>query len=354
MNPGKILIINNDGRLSNYLKLELTKKGYTVFIAIDTTKVFEDLRNTNFDLIMVRYGMLNTKIKELISQIKKIDSGSSIVAILDKMDFSILQDISRLGIYGHIVQPIDLEKLSMVVKKGIEFHSVLIDHRKAMEIVENQRINLQKQNTFLNKRVEELTKNLTRLYENLRTTYMRTIKALAQTIDARDHYTHSHSENVSIYAVKIAEAMELPTQDTEMIRQACELHDIGKIGIADQILSKETPLSSQEMDLIKLHPLKGSQILEPLDFLGKTVVLVCEHHENYDGTGYPYGHRDEQIPLGARIIRVADAYDAMTSARAYRKIPLSKEEAMAEIKKNSGKQFDPKVVQAFLKVVNEL
>lgn len=354
MNDGKILIIDDDERFSNYLKQELNIKGYSASLAISTSRGLQSLRDGNFDLVIVGCGVSDIGLRKVIAEIKRIDTDCIIVIILEEGSAYILKELSGLNVYEFIVKPINLEKLSLIVKKGIELHSFLVNQRRFTKIVEEQNVNLKKQNAFLNRRVEELSRNLTHLYENLRTTYMRTIKALAQAIDARDHYTHSHSENVSIYATKIAEAMHLPIQDIEMIRQACELHDIGKIGIHDRILSKEAKLTDTEQEQIKLHSLKGAQILEPLNFLGRVIEFVCEHHEHYDGSGYPYGHKGDEIPLGARIIHVADAYDAMVSARSYRKIPLSKKEAIAEIKRKSGSQFDPRAVEAFLKIVNEL
>jgi putative nucleotidyltransferase with HDIG domain len=183
---------------------------------------------------------------------------------------------------------------------------------------------------------------------------MHTIKVLAQAIDARDHYTHSHSENVSKYATVIATEMGLSAKEIETIRQACELHDLGKIGVEDAILGKTSSLTEQEWFQIRKHPLIGAQILEPLTFLHDVIDLVRQHHEHYNGAGYPEGRSGEDIHLGARIINLADAYEAMRSARSYRKIPLTKEAAIEEIKKHSGTQFDPKVVEAFLKVVQSL
>jgi putative nucleotidyltransferase with HDIG domain len=223
-----------------------------------------------------------------------------------------------------------------------------------MQSLQEQNISLQRQNTLLAKRIEESTKNLSRLYEDLRSTYMRTIKVLAQAIDARDHYTHSHSQNVTLYAVAIAEEMRLPIKDIEIIREACELHDLGKIGVEDNILSKSSGLTAQEWEQIKLHPITGARILEPLTFLNGVIDIVKQHHEHYDGLGYPGGIHGESILLGARIIHLADAYDSMRSARSYRKIPLTKQEAILEIKRNSGTQFDPKVTEAFLKIVDKL
>lgn len=225
---------------------------------------------------------------------------------------------------------------------------------KIMQALKEENASLQKQNILLTKRIEESAKNLTRLYEDLRSTYMRTIKALAQAIDARDHYTHSHSENVARYAVAITNEMHLSREDIEIIREACELHDLGKIGIQDSILIKPSELNPQEWKLMKQHPLTGAQILEPLTFLRGVVELIRQHHEHYDGSGYPAGLKGEKILLGARIIHLADAYEAMSSSRSYRKAPFSKKEAILEITKHSGTQFDSKVVEAFLKIADKL
>ncbi|MFA5145532.1 MAG: HD domain-containing phosphohydrolase [Candidatus Omnitrophota bacterium] len=225
---------------------------------------------------------------------------------------------------------------------------------KSGQGLKEQNIILEKQNILLTGRIEESAKNLAQLYEDLRITYMRTIKVLAQAIDARDHYTHSHSENVAKYAMIIAEEMKLSAKDIEVIGEACELHDLGKIGIQDNILGKAAPLNKQEWEQIRKHPATAAKILEPLAFLNEVRDMIIQHHEHYDGSGYPAGLSKGGIILGARIIHLADAYEAMRSARSYRKIPLSKEEAVGEIKRNNGKQFDPEIVEAFLRVVDKL
>jgi len=228
------------------------------------------------------------------------------------------------------------------------------DNSKYVQGLIERNTALEKQNSFLSKRVEEGAITLTRLYEDLRSTYMRTIRVLAQAIDARDHYTHSHSKNVSRYSAAIANEMGLSTRQIENISDACELHDLGKIGVEDSVLTKTTKLNAQEWEQIKKHPAIGAKILEPLTFLNDVIELVRQHHENYDGSGYPEARAGDNIIIGARIIHVADAYEAMRSARSYRQIPLTREEAIAEINKNSGTQFDPQVVKAFLRIADKI
>lgn len=352
---GRILLIIDDATISKYLREELmVNGGYSVSFESNPQAGLETFRQDNFDIVIAKFGLPGLDVSSLVSEFKKIDPDCVIIAFVESEDLYLIKEISRLGIYDFITKPINLEKLFFLIRKGIELHSLMVAQRKLTDSLKEHDIALQKQNILLAKRIEESTKNLTRLYEDLRTTYMRTIKVLAQAIDARDHYTHSHSENVTRYAVAIAEEMHLSARDIEMIREACELHDLGKIGLRDDILGKPSSLTTQEWEEIRRHPITGAQILEQLTFLGPVIDLIRQHHEHYDGLGYPEGRKGEEIILGARILNLADAYEAMRSPRSYRKIPFSKEEAILEIKKNSGKQFDPKVVEAFLRVVNKL
>ena len=191
-----------------------------------------------------------------------------------------------------------------------------------------------------------------RLYKNLQEVYIRTIKALTLAIDAKDHYTEAHSEHVTTYAVDIARELGLGLMEIEAIKEASQLHDLGKIGVHDYILIKPEKLTPQEWEEIKLHALKGAEILEPLGFKKEVTELIKQHHERYDGKGYPQGYKADEIALGARIMTAADAYDAMITKRPYRKA-YSKKEAVEELKKNSGSQFDPRVINAFLKVLEK-
>lgn len=195
-----------------------------------------------------------------------------------------------------------------------------------------------------------------KLYEDLQDVYLRSVTVLAEVVGAKDHYTYSHSKYVTAFAVKIANEMNLPNKEVEIIRKACQLHDIGKISISDYILTKKRKLNQKEWDEVKKHPQRGAAILEPLTFLkepkGGVIELIKQHHEKYDGKGYPQGLKGEGIELGARIMAVADAYHAMISNRPYRR-SLSQKKAVQELKKCSNTQFDPGVVEAFLKILTK-
>ncbi len=176
------------------------------------------------------------------------------------------------------------------------------------------------------------------------------IYALAATVDAKDHYTYGHSRKVSDYSVVIAEALGLPQDRIAMICAAGLLHDIGKIGIPDSILSKKGPLTDEEWEVVRAHPELGVEILRHVIDLVNCLPAILHHHEHYDGKGYPSGLKDENIPLEARILAIADAYDAMTSRRPYRE-QLSPQQALNELKRSTGTQFNPELVDAFCKII---
>ena len=181
-------------------------------------------------------------------------------------------------------------------------------------------------------------------YAETRDLFFGTISALSQAIDAKDGFTRGHADRVSRIAGAIARDMGLPEGDIEHIELAALLHDIGKIGVEDKILMKPSRLDPDETELMRRHPIYGASILEPAAALRPLVPIVLAHHENFDGSGYPRGLKGEQIPLGARIILVSDAYEAMTSDRIYRKA-MGHEKAMEQLHKYKGIQFDPKIVR---------
>ena len=209
-----------------------------------------------------------------------------------------------------------------VAMRNVSLHSVL--HRKNAELV--------------------------KAYGTLRDSYMEMAEALRLLVDARDIYTRGHSDRVSEMAAKIAQALGRDEEYCQMVRLAGLFHDIGKVGVPDQVLMKASPLTEEEFAQIRKHPLDGARILSAIRMYREIVPVVRAHHERMDGKGYPDGLAGEEIPEAARIIAVADAYDAMTSDRSYRKA-LPVEQAVAQMEKGRGTQFDSAVVDALLKVV---
>jgi len=180
--------------------------------------------------------------------------------------------------------------------------------------------------------------------------YLQFVETMAQALDARDPYTAGHSLRVAEYSHALAVEMGLPERDADTIRVAAQLHDIGKIGIPDEVLRKPGRLTPEEYGLVKLHPQIGRKILEKVARFEGLLSVVELHHENHDGSGYPYGLAGLGVPIEARIVHVADSFDAMTTTRSYRPA-LSLRSAIQEIEKNAGTQFDPLVAKAFLKLI---
>lgn len=190
-----------------------------------------------------------------------------------------------------------------------------------------------------------------RHYEDIRRNYFSTVHALVLAEEARDPYMRGHTERVTRLAVEVAKKMNLSDSEIEVLRYGCEVHDIGKISIPDFILNKPGRLTPAERAIIELHPVKGEEMLSPLEFLSTALPIVRGHHERYDGTGYPDGLAEDKIPLLSKIVACADAFDAMTSDRPYRRRKLTTEEALSEIKNNSGSQFDPQIASLFIKIM---
>ncbi|HVC08541.1 MAG TPA: HD domain-containing phosphohydrolase [Elusimicrobiota bacterium] len=190
------------------------------------------------------------------------------------------------------------------------------------------------------------------LFDSLETFYLEMVRTLARAVDSKDAYTHEHSERASNIARRLAQELGLPTPMVRYVEYAALLHDIGKIGIDEAILLKPGKLTAEEYEIMKKHPMIGHQILSPVKFLGPVAQMVLHHQEWYNGQGYPEGLKGEDIPLGARIVAIIDAWDAMTSDRPYRKA-LPREVAVGELKRGAGTQFDPKIVEIFLSLEAE-
>ena len=227
----------------------------------------------------------------------------------------------------------------------------IADGYKLLEIYASQAAS-SVNNAFLHSLVNIKNEELNKTYEQLRIRYLDTIEALRQVVDAKDEYTCGHSDRVSYFCVKIGEAFELDEEDLETLRVAGLFHDVGKMGITDDILFKSEKLTVREYDEIKKHPTKGARILSVISMFKDVVPIVRCHHERIDGKGYPDGLKGEQIPFLAKIVSVADAFDAMMSDRHYRS-KLNLDAAINQLLGGSGTQFDSEVVSKFVGMLGE-
>jgi len=257
--------------------------------------------------------------------------------------------INRGEIYRLITKPWNDEELKATIRQAFDHYDLKREIKRLNQVTREQNFKLQDMNRNLEGKVRERTKQLAEKHQELRTAYVQTIRALAEAVDAKDAYTRGHSERVGVYASKLAREMNFPKEFIERVYIAGVLHDVGKIGVPDHIITKPDRLTDDEYAEIKKHPEIGAKILEPVTFLADIVPCVRHHHEWYDGSGqgYPLHLAGERIPLPSRVILVADTVEAMTSDRPYRKaLPL--DAVLNELHRYAGTQFDPVCAKAML------
>jgi len=336
---GNILILDDDPDICSILSVLLKKEGYNITTVQNGASALSQIEEKSFNILLLDVRLPDMSGLEVLKRIKEKTPETTVIIMTGLSSMEAPIDLLRYNVYDYLQKPLDIEKLKVIIKRGIE--------KQRLEIKNKNLINsLTKKNMELNKKIDEVLM----LNKSLQALYLGTLGAVVATIEAKDQYTKGHSDRVTNYAVSIAKELKLPEGHQELIRYACQLHDIGKVGIRDYIFAKSEKLSKEEWDEIKQHPTIAANILKPLEFLDKEIPIIKHHHERYDGRGYPEGLKMESIPLGAQIIAVADAFDAMTSDRPYRKAK-SKDEAIEELKKNTGSQFNPIIVEAFLKVL---
>ncbi len=265
-----------------------------------------------------------------------------------------VEAINKGEIFRLITKPWNDDELKATLRQAFDHHDLKAEIKRLNQVTREQNFKLQDMNKNLEEKVRDRTKQLDGKNSELRTAYIQTIRALAEAIDAKDAYTRGHSERVAVYASRLGNQMGLRKELIERIYFAGLLHDVGKIGIPDAIITKPDQLTLEEYREIQRHPEIGAKILEPVEFLSSIVPCVRHHHEWYDGcqSGYPDRLAGDLIPLPSRVILVADTVEAMTSDRPYRKaLPI--DVVVAELHKYSGSQFDPVVVEAFLKLLED-
>ena len=238
-------------------------------------------------------------------------------------------------------------RLVALVGEGMKFLSLVEDQRDLVRKLSLDQTKLQRRETLLDTVVRERTKELEESYEKLKAANRQALFGLAEAIEAKDPYTKGHCGRVAAYSLVLARAAGYPVDGLETLEFGAFLHDIGKIGIRDAVLLKPGPLDDAEWVHMREHPVKGYEIASKIEMLKPIMAAVRNHHERWDGSGYPDSMAAENIPLVARIVAIADAYDAMSTDRPYKKA-LSLEECEAVLRKTAGKMYDPELVEVFV------
>jgi putative two-component system response regulator len=336
----KILVVEDDKDLSNTLKSIMENAGHSVKVAEDGASALKLLKEEVFSLILLDIKLPDMDGLMIVEKAKRRFSDVVTIVITAYPSSDNVIKALRRSVYDFLPKPVDIEMLKKTVENALTEQEAILENRRLCEEVAKQ-----------NKRLTAMINDIKRLNREISKQYIETMRSLISALEAKDHYTKDHSENVARYAKVTAERMGLTENEVEDVFYAAQLHDLGKIGISDNILRKPGKLNDDEWREVKKHSLLSEEILKPLSFV-KFLPIIRHHHERFDGTGYPDGLNGEDIPLGARIIAVADAYCAMIKDRPYRKA-FSKEKAIEELKDCSGTQFDPKVVEVFLEIIEK-
>ena len=330
----QILIVDDEKITCNVIAQRLKREGYSCVTANNGKEAFEYFCKGAYSLIISDIRMPEKDGLELLRLVKAVRPNMKFIIMTAYADIEVAVEAMRLGANDLLIKPFELELAVFSVKKALE-------QKKMEEELESYHKNLKKL-------VAERTGKLQEAYHTLKKAHLDSVKVLAEAIDAKDPYTRGHSDRVRQMSLKIATSLGFTEARMEILEYGALLHDIGKIGIKDEILRKPGPLSTEEYQAIREHPLIGVKIVEGVEFFKDKIPLIRNHHEQFDGKGYPDGLVGEAIPLEARLIAVPDAFDAMASVRPQRRIRAI-EEILSEMEQHRGRQFDPRILEIFLR-----
>ncbi len=305
------LIVDSDFHIRQSIKFFLERDGYIVDTAGSGQEAIEKIKTFLFNVIISSYNLPDLKGADFLNALQNNGSTGELIFISDAPDVKEAISLIRKGVFDYLSKPFEIDKMSFLVQRAVE------KQRLINEII------------------------------NFKSGFWGPFKHLVETIDARDHFLSGHSEKVRDYALRIAYEMGIQKKDVKDIELAALAHDIGMIGVPVLMVGKG--LSEKDREQINMHPVIGARILAMNPVFAATIPSVLHHHEAYDGSGYPKGLKGDDIPLGARIINIAEIFDAITTDRSYRDA-MSIDRARTEIIKDSGRKFHPDVVELFKKI----
>ena len=314
--PFRVLVVDDAENVRLALTDSLAYHGYQVAAAGSGDEALELLRSQRFDRLLTDQGMPGLSGLDLTRAVARMHPHIPIVLLTGYTDVELAKTSLQLGASDFITKPINIRELPIVIERNLT--------RRQLEVA--------------------------RLKEREAAVLLEAIKALASAVDAKDPYTARHSMRVTRLCFVMADAIRMPSDERYVLELAAWMHDVGKIGVPDQILTKPAPLTAAEESVVRLHPIKGGEIVGQIEELSLVADAIRHHHERMDGSGYPDGLRGEAIPLTSRVIHIADAFEAMTADRSYRQ-GLGRSFAVAELERHSGTQFDAELTTQFLRAI---
>lgn len=335
MDLPNILLIDDDLAMLDCIRLSLHSLGeYNVTACEDAFQALEWLKSKSFSAVITDVKMPRMSGLELLKWISEFDDKIPVILITGNHDSEIMLTAIHLGVYEFLGKPFAMNDLHITVKQAVRKHELLVQN----ELYKNH----------LESLVKIRTKELNSAKQLLEQSYLNTIRAMVNALEVNDIYTRGHSERVTAISVLLGQAMKLSSEELHILRIGALLHDLGKIGILSDVLKKEQRLTDIEYDSMKQHPIIGAKIIDPIGLPPAISQIILQHHEWYNGQGYPFGIDHTQINPLACIVSVADSFDAMTSQRPYRD-NLDFTKAVKEVNHNQNKQFDPSVASILAK-----
>ncbi len=330
----RILIVDDEVEITEILCDLLSEEHHCEKVG-SAEDALARLADIDFQLVISDITMPGMSGLEMLPFLKSVSPNTVVVMISGMQTVESAIGALRLGAFDYVMKPFDLRQVEAVVKRALEHYGLIVAKQRYEDHLEEL--------------VEQRTAELDRALNSLEDAYRSTLRALTSALEARDSETHGHSERVVTYSLRLGRECGLGSENMKALEFGSLLHDIGKIGVPDSILRKPGKLTEEEWVKMREHPVHGRQILRGIEFLEGAARVVAQHHEKWDGSGYPLGIREEDIDVCTRIFAVADAFDAITSDRVYRR-GKSYQEAAQELDDWAGRQFDPKVVEAFHRV----
>lgn len=342
LNPGapdgeertrSLLVIDDDRDMLRVIEKVLAEiPGLNLVSTTDPQEALQLIRQWSFNVVLTDIVMPGMSGLELLEQIVLHDSDIQVILMTGYEDAYNLRRAIQLGAFDFLRKPFATAELVLAVQQALNKNRLIIQNK-------NYRDNLEQM-------IEHRTLELIQAKNQLESLYLKTIRSMINAIEITDTFTVGHSERVTVISTCLGRLLHFSAGDLRTLQIGAMLHDLGKIGKISTIISKHGKVSPLEYDKIKDHPLHGAMILAPLDLPAGVTEIILQHHEWMDGSGYPHGLKAEQISFFARIVSVADSYDAMTSKRAYR-ANLSPDDAAKEIRQLAGTQFDPAIAELF-------